>query len=233
MVLTAALAFVLIYILIYCMIPNIWSRNFSKNVLRIANTAAPEIILTFDDGPNPEHTPMVLNILRHHDVKATFFVVGKKARLYPDIVKQIQADGHEIGVHSFLHFHSWLLLPFAVFSDFTKCCSEVSKIIDQKPIWYRPPWGTFNLLTLYAARKNGLKTVLWSVTSFDWQANNSAACISATITSKVRPGAIIVMHDDNGKHNKHNKTVEALPTVIDSLHQQGYKFVLISRRGGK
>jgi peptidoglycan/xylan/chitin deacetylase (PgdA/CDA1 family) len=228
----AVLTIIIAYLAVYCIIPNIWLRSYSKSVLRYVNRDVLKVSLTFDDGPNPEYTPQILGILKNYGVKATFFLVGKNALLYPDIVKTIQDDGHTIGTHSFSHIHAWLMLPGAIFKDFTKSCSAIKKITCEQPLWYRPPWGTFNLIVPFTAKKFGLTTVYWSVSAHDWKAYTSPENIANTVITKVKPGAIIVLHDNGDNHYAPQKTADALPMIISSLKHQGYKFVTLNESGG-
>jgi len=230
---STALTLIIAYFMVYCLIPNIWLRNFSKPVLRCGGNDGLNVSLTFDDGPNPEYTPQILRILKKYGVKATFFVVSKNALLYPDIIENIQTDGHTIGTHSYSHIHAWLMFPTAFLKDLAKSCSTIKNITGRQPLWYRPPWGTFNLLIPYAAKKLGLTITYWSVSAYDWKSDITPEKIANTVITKTRSGAIIVLHDNGDNYPAPKKTVEALPVIIHSLKLQGYRFITLEELGGK
>jgi peptidoglycan/xylan/chitin deacetylase (PgdA/CDA1 family) len=124
------------------------------------------------------------------------------------------------------------MFPGAVFNDFAKSCSIIKKITGQRPQWYRPPWGTFNLLLPIVAKRYGLTTAYWSVSAHDWKPGTSPENIAKTVINKTKPGAIIVLHDNGDNHLAPKKTAEALPMIIRSLKQNGYQFVTLSELGG-
>jgi len=226
------LAIIVSYLLFYCILPNVWFRNYSKIVVRHGKNDAFNAYLTFDDGPNPEYTPQILETLNEYGVKATFFVVGRNAYLYPKIIREILSNGHSIGIHSYSHIHAWLMLPNFVFKDLAKSCCILKELIDKQPIWYRPPWGIFNLASPLAAKQNGLTAVYWSVSANDWKLDITPEQIANTVIAKTKPGAIIVLHDNGGKLSTPKKTIEALPLIIGFLKQQGYRFVTLNESGG-
>ena len=226
-------ALMIVVFLVYCLIPNIWLRNYSKTVLRYGNNDGLKVALTFDDGPNPEYTPQILGILKKYGVKATFFVVGKNALLYSDIIMNIQTEGHTIGTHSYSHIHAWLLFPFSFLKDLTKSCSTLRNLTGKQPQWYRPPWGTFNILIPSAAKKLRLSLAYWSISARDWESDVSPERIANTVLAKTKPGAIIVLHDNGDNHSSVDKTVKALPIIIESLKSKGYQFVTLDELGGK
>lgn len=226
-------ALIIVIFFVYCLIPSIWLRNYSKTVLRCGNDDGLKVALTFDDGPHPVYTPKILGILKKYGVKATFFVVGKNILLYPEIIKHIQSDGHTLGIHSYAHIHAWLMFPFDVFMDLSKSCSAILKMTGKQPVWYRPPWGTFNLITPYAAKRFELIPVYWSVTAHDWESGVSTERIANTVLAKAKPGAIIVLHDNGDNNSSVEKTVEALPNIIKSFLSKGYQFITLDESGGK
>jgi len=229
----AVTALILVIFMVYCLFPNIWLRNYSKTVLRRGDYDGLYVALTFDDGPNPEYTPRILSILKKYGVKATFFVVGKNALLHSDIIMNIQTEGHALGTHSYSHIHAWLMFPFVFLKDLAKSCLILRKLTGKQSLLYRPPWGTFNILIPFAAKKLGLTLVYWSVSARDWKSDVSAERIVNTILTKTKPGAIIVLHDNGDNHSSVEKTVQALPNIIKSLMSRGYQFVTLDESGGK
>ena len=218
--------------MLYCVIPNYWARNHSRAVVRTGNKKSPYIALTFDDGPNPEYTPKLLDILKEHDVKATFFVVGKNAQRYPDILRRIHSEGHVIGCHSFSHRHAWLLSPVYTFRDLKRVCRILEDELGHNPGWYRPPWGMFNMFTLIAAQKMGLATAYWSIEAQDWESKTKPQHIYNTVISQAKAGSIVVLHDSGGAPSAPANTLEALPLIINNLKEKGYKFVTLEDMKG-
>ncbi|HHZ14153.1 MAG: polysaccharide deacetylase family protein [Caldicoprobacterales bacterium] len=218
--------------LIYCLLPSYWARNRSNGVFREGSGKEKEIYLTFDDGPNPDYTPRLLDILKENQVKATFFIMGRQARLYPDIVKRIAQEGHTIGCHSYSHRHAWLMPPITTFRDMTHTYKAISLASGVTPEWYRPPWGGFNLLSIAAARRLGLNIAFWSIEAQDWAQNTTAEHIFNTVVDKAVPGSVVVLHDNQGDPGAPENTLRALPRIIESLRKEGYSFVGLEKTKG-
>lgn len=216
----------------YCLIPSYFARNHSNKVLRKGASNKKWIALTFDDGPSPEYTPRVLDILKKYDVPASFFLVGNFAALNPQLVKRMQAEGHSVGCHSYFHYHAWLMPPLTSYIDMMRTYKVIKKILGQAPRWYRPPWGTFNLFSLLWAKKLGLYPAYWSIEAQDWEAKTTVEHIRDTVLSKAEPGSIIVLHDNRGAKGAPERTIEALPYIIESLQKEGYRFVTLDEMKG-
>ncbi|HZJ58044.1 MAG TPA: polysaccharide deacetylase family protein [Clostridia bacterium] len=213
-----------IIFLIYCLLPNYWARNCSSKVLRGGSSNKRKIYLTFDDGPNPDYTPRLLDILGEHQIQATFFLMGRQAELYPDIVKRIAEEGHTIGCHSYSHRHAWLMSPVLTFKDMSRAYEAISLASGIFPKWYRPPWGGFNLFSIAAAGRLGLGIAYWSIEAQDWDINTAAEHIHETVVDKAVPGSVIVLHDNQGDPGAPENTLMALPMIIRSLRKDGYSF---------
>ncbi len=212
---------------IYCLLPSYWARNHSNRVFRKGFQSKKEIALTFDDGPNPKYTPKLLDILREHKVKASFFIMGRQAKLYPRIIRQIEDEGHTIGCHSYYHNHAWLMPPWATIMDMNETYRILTQILEKSPSWYRPPWGTFNLLSIWAARRLNLDIAYWSIEAKDWAKDTTADYIYYRVVNEIEPGSIIVLHDNQGAPQAPKRTLEALPRIIETLHEQGYRFITL------
>ena len=213
--------------LVYCFIPSWWARNMSSKVLRKGSRSNMQIALTFDDGPSAEYTPQLLNILKGYNIKATFFLVGQRAAQNPWIVKRIQSEGHSIGCHSFYHQHAWLFTPGKTYNDLENASKTISGITGTPIHWYRPPWGTFNLLSMPFAKKLGMKPAYWSIEAQDWDKKTTIEHIYTTVINNAQNGSIIVLHDNGGAKGAPQKTLKALPVIIDTLLQKGYPFVTL------
>ncbi|WP_339318328.1 polysaccharide deacetylase family protein [Paenibacillus sp. FSL R10-2734] len=180
--------------ILYMIIPFVMTRILGWGVVSRGN-AAKDIAFTFDDGPDPCYTPELLNLLHEHDVKATFFVLGKKAEQYPDLIQRMHREGHQIGIHNYTHTPNWIYFPWTNRrKQVDRTADIVERITGERPILYRPPWGLLNLGDLVFLRRS-YRIVLWSVMVGDWKASVSAAQLKQDILKKIKPGSIIVLHD--------------------------------------
>lgn len=218
-------------IFLYTVIPNFYYRNISPQIIRNLNTEKKEIALTFDDGPDSRYTNIILDILKKYDVKGTFFVVSENALKNKNIIKRIIDEGHSIGLHSLKHRSPWLSLPFQTKNDFYESL-DIFKKMGISIRFYRPPWGTFNLLTQYFGKKLGLKTVLWSINGNDWFYKTTYKEVVDTIMNKIMKGDIILLHDSSNVLNNPIKTIDALQILIPRLKKHGYRFVTIGNGVG-
>lgn len=218
--------FCIAIIFFYTVIPNFYYRNISHQIIRNLNTEKKEIALTFDDGPDSRYTNIILDILKKYDVKGTFFVVSENVLKNRNVIKRIIDEGHCVGLHSLKHRSAWLSLPFQTKNDFYESL-DILKEIGIHIKFYRPPWGTFNLLTQYFGKKTGLKTVLWSINGNDWHYKTTYKEVVDRIMNNIMKGDIILLHDSSGVLDTPMKTINALQILIPSLKQGGYRFVTI------
>lgn len=179
------------------------------------------VALTFDDGPS-RYTVNILNVLKAHNVPATFFVVGQAIKRQPSSMRAIIADGHEVGNHSNTHLPLVKMAPEVQNSDIAECMKLIKQAGGSSQ-WFRPPGGQFNYQTLLSAKKAGLKTVLWTADGQDWK-KEGAAAITANVLSQIRPGAIVLLHDGGGDRSQ---TLEALPQIINGIRAMGYSIVTL------
>lgn len=150
--------------------------------------------LTFDDGPHPEVTPRVLDVLDEADARATFFVLADAAGRHPDLVREVLNRGHELGLHGRTHVRL-STAPWSVVRDEVLAAHrEVEEIAERRVELFRPPYGAHGLRSLYACRSLGLKTVLWSVDTDDWKGLTPAEPLQGT-THRIAPGGIALLHD--------------------------------------
>jgi peptidoglycan-N-acetylglucosamine deacetylase len=189
-----------------------------------------KLVLTFDDGPHPIYTPKLLELLKATEVEATFFVVAKKAALYPDMINRMKNENHCIALHSLEHRHAFLCSYFYMKYDFGKSI-ELLKNLNCKINYYRPPWGTRNLFTRKFVNKYNLHMVLWDVMVGDWKASNTPEILADKILEKVFDGAVICLHDGGenygGAVGAPFHTIDALKIVIPKLKKEGYEFVTV------
>jgi peptidoglycan/xylan/chitin deacetylase (PgdA/CDA1 family) len=218
-------------IMVWCLIypvPDYYNRLLAWNVIKKGCSTRQEICLTFDDGPDPRYTPAVLEILRQKQISATFFLVGRKVEASPEIVKTIQDDGHEIGLHSYLHKHAYGLWIRQSFRSIRVGREIIERITGQPLVWFRPPWGALNLFQLCYFKRSGLKMVLWSAMGQDWDIRTGPDGIMKRLKDRVGVNSIIVLHDSGGDPGAPANTLKALPEVITYYQNQGYRFVTLS-----
>ncbi|MFT4754854.1 MAG: peptidoglycan/xylan/chitin deacetylase (PgdA/CDA1 family) [Salibacteraceae bacterium] len=176
-----------------------------------------EVFLTFDDGPHPTITPWVLSELKKYNMKGTFFLVGENAKKYPEVVKQIIAEGHHIGNHTFNHLNGWTHSAFKYYRNTLKCDSFIDSPL------FRPPYGR---ITRSQHRKlsKRYKIIMWSVLSGDYDRSISPERISEGVLKNTVPGSVIVFHDSE-KAEKNLK--HSLPTVLEGFVEMNYHSMCI------
>lgn len=153
------------------------------------------IALTFDDGPDEVNTPKILDILDRHKIRATFFVIGKKAERHRELVKEIHRRGHTIGNHSYSHaFFFDLYGRKKMEQDLLRCEQVIFEITGEKPVLFRPPYGVTNPTVARVVKKLGYKVVGWSVRSMDTKIKDDKKLADRVIKG-LQPGAIVLLHD--------------------------------------
>ena len=181
-----------------------------------------EIAITFDDGPHKTNTPQLLDILKQRGIRATFFVVGQNATEYPDILKRIVAEGHELANHSYTHPVLASMSQSAVHEQLDKTHQAVLKATGVSMKLLRPPYGALSEPQRRTANSEfGYKVILWSVDPLDWKVRD-AARVQNEIVSHTQAGSIVLAHDI------HKSTVDAMPETLDKLTEKGFKFVTVS-----
>lgn len=181
------------------------------------------IALSFDDGP-AEATPAILDVLREHDARATFFVVGREIPSREGILERMIGEGNEIGNHTYSHAELGELSPEEIENELRATSDIIEKTVLLRPSLMRPPYGRGALQAARVARRLGMATVLWSVNTRDWD-NRSAEEITRTALSAAEPGAVVVFHDGGGDRRP---TAEAVSTIVPTLKEQGFRLVTIS-----
>lgn len=189
-----------------------------------------KVVLTFDDGPDPRYTPKVLKILEKAGIKACFFVLSQKAIKYPEIIKQIVDQGHEIGSHGIKHLPSWFMGPGATLKEIKESSESIEKISNSSLIGFRPPWGLINLAALLYLLKKNQKAFLWTFMCWDWTKKTTPESIKEKVKRRIRDGSILVLHDSDTEfgaaQGSTKEMIAALPGIIEILNNQGYQAVL-------
>jgi peptidoglycan-N-acetylglucosamine deacetylase len=185
------------------------------------------VAISFDDGPDPVYTPQVLEILREHGIKATFFLVGERVRRFPELRQRIGEEGHEVGNHS----DSWRRTIQLSDGEFERNLLQAEESLGlgsggmgSGTKLFRPAGGFLRGSQLRVLRKHGYCTILGSAFAFD-PYGPPRKYIEWAIGRGLKPGAIVVMHDSGGDRSK---TVGALPAILHGAHAKGYRFVTLS-----
>jgi peptidoglycan/xylan/chitin deacetylase (PgdA/CDA1 family) len=178
------------------------------------------IYLTFDDGPDAEWTPRMLDLLARNGVRATFFVVGRAAREDAAIVRRVAEAGHEIENHSWSHRHPWILSSSAARSEVRDGAAAVADVVGRAPRYFRPPHGRLRRCMSEAAEEGGQRVALWSLSAVDWGPLGYASGIAARLRG-VRAGDIVLMHDGGRGINRPGELVRVLPGFLQALAERG------------
>ncbi len=190
-----------------------------------------EIALTIDDGPEPEVTPQVLDMLDQYQIKATFFCIGRRAVLYPELTKEIVQRGHELGNHSQHHRHTFSLSGSqAIYREVSAAQKTLTNITGVVPRFFRAPAGLRNLFLAPVLSRLNLQLAHWSIRAYDTTVKNSDK-VKAKLLRGIKPGTILLLHDGNAARTKTNEPMilAVLPTLIEAAKQQNLRFVTLSQ----
>ncbi|MDI3316915.1 MAG: polysaccharide deacetylase family protein [Bacillota bacterium] len=185
--------------------------------------------LTFDDGPDPASTPRFLEALARLEVPATFFMVGRRAVREPALVREAVAAGHELGNHTWSHRHAWSLGPAATLREIRDAAALLEDVSGRPVRYLRPPWGAFNWAVWLGAAETGARLVLWSAVGDDWKASATPASIVRRVEQGLRPGVIVLLHDAGGAEGAPERTLAALPELVDRIRAAGMELVPLAR----
>ncbi|CAM3721442.1 peptidoglycan-N-acetylglucosamine deacetylase [Cytobacillus oceanisediminis] len=184
-----------------------------------------EVALTFDDGPDFVHTPLILDKLKKYGVKATFFLLGENVEKYPDVVKRMAAEGHVVGNHSYDHPNFVKVSNEEYHDQILKTGEMIQKLTGYFPKFIRPPYGSINEEKLKWATEQRFMIIQWSIDTLDWK-GTSAEAISVNIFANAFPGSIILQHSAPSEA-KLQGSVEALELIIPQLQSKGARFVTL------
>jgi peptidoglycan/xylan/chitin deacetylase (PgdA/CDA1 family) len=172
------------------------------------------ICLTFDDGPDPDSTPFLLDILARHNLNAVFFCCGSNAEKHPGLVQRILTDGHLVGNHGYSHFNGWLKSLSSYMHDIEKADPSTSYKL------FRPPFGRLRLLQYFSLKKK-YKLVFWDIMPYDFDNTWAPEDALKVLLKKIRPGSVIALHDSPGSSCK-----SFLEMFIVKAKERGYRFEL-------
>jgi peptidoglycan/xylan/chitin deacetylase (PgdA/CDA1 family) len=201
-----------------------WRRGRCWLLPRLSGVGRPDhIAVTFDDGPDPISTPLVLDALDIFGWRATFFCLGSQAQRTPQLVDDIVRRGHEVGVHGFDHRSHLRRTAPAVLEDVRSARGLLEDITGREVNWFRPPYGAVAAPTLAAARSTGLRLVLWTTWGMDWRPEATGATVAANVERTFVPGATVLLHDSDltSAPQSWKATVDALPLLAGQWHGRG------------
>ncbi|GHI00354.1 polysaccharide deacetylase family protein [Neobacillus kokaensis] len=215
------------FILLYTAIPYFLSRGLGFKVLkRVKNPS--KIAFTFDDGPDPIYTPILLDLLKKNKVKATFFVVGSKAEKHPQLILRMHQEGHLIGIHNYVHRSNWFMSPLKVRQGLENTAKIIETITGVRPVYYRPPWGMLNLFDF--VKKSRYKIILWSIMAEDWRTSGGSEKIKKHLLN-IKGGDIILLHDcgdtPGAELDAPRNTINALKDVLKTVKTKGFTCVRV------
>jgi peptidoglycan-N-acetylglucosamine deacetylase len=186
------------------------------------------VAVTFDDGPHPEGTPAVLDVLAAAGARATFFLIGEQVERRPELAARIVAEGHLVALHGYRHRLQLRVSPRAVAEDTQNGAAVIEQATGAPPTWHRPPYGIYSPAGLHAAREAGLQPLLWSRWGKDWRKFTTPGRIVARATRAVVGGDVILLHDADfySARHSHRHTVAALGPLLAELERRKLDTVL-------
>lgn len=201
-------------------IPRAAARFYPDILFRVP-TGSREAYLTFDDGPNPGCTESLLEVLSRHNASATFFLLGRKAAAHPGLVRSIQSAGHGIGNHSYTHPDAWRSPATKVMDELARATSVLEDVTGESIGAMRPPYGRFTRSMRDWCARRGQRIVMWDVGPGDYLEAMPEEAIVRQVIAHVRPGSVIVLHDNL---RCAQKTPVALARLLERLADEGWSF---------
>lgn len=202
-----------------------WNPPEAKIITASSNVDLKRVALTFDDGPDDDFTPKVLDVLKQYDVKATFFVLGSLANKNKEVLSRIDSEGHVIASHGWSHKDFKKLSKDKAISELKRTNDVIKEVTGKTNRFFRLPYGSFNKKVLKTVADEGFYNIYWSIDPRDWS-GNSPDTILKNIQKNVKPGSIILMHSA-GSQKSITKSVKSLPSIIEFLQREGYEMVTI------
>ncbi len=202
-------------------IVSVFNNNNRQLPIYCVDTAEKKIAISFDAAWGSDYTENLLQILKRYNVKTTFFLVGFWVDNFPEMVKRIDAEGHEIGNHSSKHPKMSQLSKEQILEELNSTSQRIEKLTGKKVTLFRPPFGDYNNRLIETSRELGIQVIQWDVDSLDYK-DYGADAIVKRVLSKVKNGSIVLFH------NNATYTKDALPVILERLQQEGYQIVPIS-----
>lgn len=201
-------------------------KKYPNLLLLKGSSKKKQVALTFDDAPDTNYTLQVLDILKQHNVKATFFVVGRQAEKYPQVIKRMSREGHVVGNHTYNHSLLTKLSDNQFQMQITKTQHIIKNTIGYTPKLIRPPYGEISESQLLWASRHDYIIVNWNVDSRDWK-QLSRDEVTSNVLDHTAAGSIILQHSGGGPNQNLSGTVDALPVIIETLQSRGYELVTL------
>jgi peptidoglycan/xylan/chitin deacetylase (PgdA/CDA1 family) len=194
---------------------------------------AGHVALTFDDGPDPASTPAVLDVLAEQKVHATFFMLGSMAAAAPGLAREVAAAGHQIAVHGWVHRVMAAGRPGAVYGDLARARDTVAGITGQAPEWFRPPYGILTGGAAAAARRLGLRPLLWTSCGREWQRGASPASVRTMLLRTLDGGGTVLLHDSDqqARPGSAQAARAALPALLAECSRRGLTAGTVGQHG--
>lgn len=216
-----AISILILLYLISGILTTLITRLFHP--LRNLNQKEKKIYLSFDDGIDERYTPLLLDVLKEHQVPATFFIMGNTITHNQEIIKRMKDEGHLLGLHSYEHKNQIIQTPWGLYNDYKKSmramCNTGSKIR-----YFRPPWGHLSFVGLILNMHYQLHCVYWNVIVQDWQKDTTKDIIKIKLEKQVQNQSVICLHDGRGKNEAPLETIAALKDMIPIWKKRGYRF---------
>lgn len=200
--------------------------EYPKVFLRNGYREEKKVALSFDDGPDNIYTVQILDTLKEKDVQATFFIIGRRAEVFPEIINRMKVEGHVVGNHTWSHPDILKLSKDKILEELQKTDQIIKDLNCYYPKFFRAPYGSMDRETLELVVEEGYAIISWDVDSLDWKGLDAAE-VKTNILENVLPGSIILQHSSGGVGEDLSGTVKALPEIIDVLKKDGYEFVTV------
>jgi len=201
---------------------------------RLAGHGDPgHVALTFDDGPDPAGTPAILSVLAEWDLHATFFMLGSMALVAPGLAREVSAAGHQIAVHGWVHRVMAVDRPGVVYGDLARARDTVAAITGQVPGWFRPPYGILTSGAQNAARRLGLRPLLWTSSGHEWDRGATAASVLTSLLRTLDGGGTVLLHDSDrqARPGSARAARSALPGLLAECRHRGLTVGTVEEHG--
>jgi peptidoglycan/xylan/chitin deacetylase (PgdA/CDA1 family) len=197
-----------------------------RKLLSIESQGPSGVALTFDDGPHPQGTPAILETLSSFRARATFFLVGEQIARSPSLAAEVAAAGHSIAIHCDLHRNMLRLTPWQVHDDIERAFERIVSATGVEPVLHRAPYGCYSAGGLWAARRRGLRPLLWTHWGRDWEPRATPDSIARLASRELGEGSVILLHDADtySSPDSWRRTAAALPRVLEAGGQAGLAF---------